>query len=286
VLQGLDDPPENEPGQLRKHAVGVAGYSAPGADQVEGLLASLFEWLEQLRAPSSAPPADRFASTILRAILAHLYIAWIHPFGNGNGRTARLVEVQILAQSGFVPLLSTNLLSDYYNKTREKYYRELDRASATQRASGFVRYALEGFVEELRAQVKVVKEHNVQVAWESYIHQVISEYKASDAKSRQRRLALQMPSDEFISKDVVVELTPRIAADYARTGERTPARDLNDLIKMGLIEKEGRGYRARREIIQAFTSPAATIAEEEVPASVPVSEPSLLDVLAEMSPTE
>ncbi len=35
---------------------------------------------------------NRVAAAILRAVLAHLYIAWIHPFGDGNGRTARLAK--------------------------------------------------------------------------------------------------------------------------------------------------------------------------------------------------
>jgi len=279
-LDGLDDPPENDPGNLRNHDGGVARYSAPDHGQVEDLLDSLFGWLEQLRTPPTATPADRFASTMVRAILAHLYIAWIHPFGNGNGRTARLVEVQILAQSGLVPLLSTNLLSDYYNKTREKYYGELEKASSTLRAAGFVRYALEGFVEELRSQVEVVKDHNVQVAWESYIHQVLNQYRASEAKSRQRRVALEMPSDRFISTDEVVLLTPQIAADYARTGERTPTRDLNDLVKMGLLEKQGRRYRARLEIIQAFSSPVATTIE------TPAQPPSLPEDVADAGSSE
>jgi Fic family protein len=283
VLRGLDDPPENDPGRVRRHNVAVARYSAPDHTQVEDLLSSLFEWLNELRTPVGASPSDRFASTILRAILAHLYIAWIHPFGNGNGRTARLVEVQILAQSGLVPLLSTNLLSDYYNKTREMYYRELEKASRTVDPVGFVAYAVRGFVEELRAQVKVVKDHNVRVAWESFIHETLNQFKPSDAKSRQRRVALEMPSDRFITTEELVMLTPPIAADYARTGERTPARDLNDLVRMGLLEKKGRSYRARLELIQAFSSPVAP-SPEEAPASGPATEPpsatpSLLDLL-------
>ena len=42
----------------------------------------------------------------LRAVLAHVYIAWIHPFGDSNGRTARLVEFGILTAAG-VPAIST-----------------------------------------------------------------------------------------------------------------------------------------------------------------------------------
>lgn len=74
-----------------------------------------------------SPVRERFINAVLAAVLAHLYIAWIHPFGNGNGRLARLIEVQIFSESGVVPTVATNLLSDFYNKTRDHgYYRGLD----------------------------------------------------------------------------------------------------------------------------------------------------------------
>ena len=47
-------------------------------------------------------PALIFPLGLIRAIVAHLYIAWIHPFGDGNGRTARLVEFQLLLETGAV----------------------------------------------------------------------------------------------------------------------------------------------------------------------------------------
>ena len=39
----------------------------------------------------------------MSALLAHLYIAWIHPFADGNGRTARLLEYLILDSFGNGP---------------------------------------------------------------------------------------------------------------------------------------------------------------------------------------
>ena len=51
---------------------------------------------------------------IIKAIVAHLYIAWIHPFGDGNGRTARLLELQILLNSN-IPTPAAHLLSNHYN---------------------------------------------------------------------------------------------------------------------------------------------------------------------------
>lgn len=267
VLRGLEDPPANEPGVLRRHDVGVRLYRAPDHNHVRPLLDGLFEWLQELEAPPGAGRADQFYSAVMRAILAHLYIAWIHPFGNGNGRSARLVEVQILAQSGLVPLVSTNLLSDHYNKTRGRYYEELQSASDKRDPTGFVSYAIQGLVEELRSQIAKVREHNTLVAWESYVHEVINRFPSTAAKRRQRILALAMPTTAYVSRDEVEVLSPQIAAGYAVAGERTLARDLNDLIKMGLLDKKGRGYRAPMEIIQAFMPPVAEPPERLFPDS-------------------
>ena len=79
----------------------------------------------------------------MKAVVAHLYIAWIHPFGDGNGRTARLLELQILLGAGF-PVPTCQLLSNHYNQTRTEYYRELDLASHRRSPTEFLVYALEG----------------------------------------------------------------------------------------------------------------------------------------------
>ncbi len=80
--------------------------------------------------------------------MAHLYIAWIHPFGDGNGRTARFLEVKILLRAG-IPTVAAHLLSNHYNATRSAYYRQLQRASASGGyVAPFIQYALQGFIDE------------------------------------------------------------------------------------------------------------------------------------------
>ena len=115
ILDGIPDSPEVVPGELRKHDVRAGSYRPPDWDLVPGLAQRLVRWLDELRGNIGveARREDRFVAAVLSAIIAHVYIAWVHPFGNGNGRLARLVEVQILSESGVVPLVATNLLSDH-----------------------------------------------------------------------------------------------------------------------------------------------------------------------------
>lgn len=277
ILDGIPDRPEVVPGKLRRHNVAVGTYRAPDYADVPELVDEFVEWLARLRSgvtPESSD-RDRFVTAVLAAILAHLYIAWIHPFGNGNGRLARLIEVLVLSESGVVPIVSTNLLSDFYNKTRNDYYLALDRAQGD--VMEFIRYALTGFLDELREQIEVVKAENVQIHWESYVYEVFSQQPSTETRSRQRELALAIPDDRWITSRDVDDLTTRLARRYALVGDRTPARDLNDLWKMKLVQKNGRRYRARRSVIKAFIPPKW---EAPVPAA------RLDEALAQAVPTE
>ncbi len=128
------------PGAIRDYSVGVPGYRGAPAEDCQYLVDRLSTWLEG----DTFRNADReyaFALTVACAIYAHLYIAWIHPFGNGNGRTARLLEFLILARSGMVPLPAANLLSNHYNLTRDRYYSRLADASRTLKTTSFLSYA-------------------------------------------------------------------------------------------------------------------------------------------------
>lgn len=258
ILDGIPDKPEVAPGHLREHDVAAGPYLAPHYTEMSTLTQSLVKWLETLRTTvtKESRREERFVNAVLAAILAHVYIAWVHPFGNGNGRLARLIEVQILSESGVVPIVATNLLSDHYNKTRNAYYLALDRA---QRDIGsFITYALRGFVDELREQIARVRTENLQVHWESFVYETFRQKPSTAARDRQRDVALNLRPDYLYSPEEVTELTITLARKYATCGVRVPARDMNDLVKLGLVTKQGRRrYRVLRDKIEAFIPPVA-----------------------------
>ena len=146
VLQDLELDDDTVPGEIRLHEVVVARYKGAPARDCEYLLNRLFEWLDGM---SFELGHSKLGIAILKSIVAHLYLSWIHPFGDGNGRVARLVEYQILLSAG-VPNPATHLLSNHYNETRSEYYRRLDRASRDRTGvTDFLVYALQGFVDGL-----------------------------------------------------------------------------------------------------------------------------------------
>jgi Fic family protein len=239
------------PGEIPTYSVAVGGYLAAPREDCEFLLERLSEWLN---GPDFAPrsPGWELPMAIVKAIVAHLYIAWIHPFGDGNGRTARLMELRILLEAG-VPTPATHLLSNHYNQTRTEYYRQLRDAS---RGEGdilpFVSYALQGFVDGLREQLGVIRSQQFADRWEQYVYQRFGRT-TTPARMRQRQLVLEMSKIEGpFSKGELRTLSPGLVEMYHGKTDKTLSRDINALLELELLRRRGNAYAPNKQIIEAF----------------------------------
>lgn len=256
VLEGTEYEPHVVPGKIRDYSVGVPGYRGAPAEDCSYLVDRLANWLES-DTFRSEDPEIRFALAVACAVYAHLYIAWIHPFGDGNGRTARLLEFLILARCGMVPLPAGHLLSNHYNLTRDQYYRELGEASRTRKTLGLVTYAVQGLVDGIRDQIEQVRIQQFNVTWINYVHETMGQFPSSPTRDRQRSLVLAMPSGRVVPRSELEGLTPKLAALYAKAGPRTLTRDLNRLRAAGLIVKGKNGWMSNDSTIRAFLPPMA-----------------------------
>ena len=267
VLDGLDAHLEEGvvPGAIPAHAVGVGRYrGAPRAD-CAFLLDRLCRWLEDEPGLTmfEREDDDRIATAILHAILAHLYLAWIHPFGDGNGRTARLVEFMLLARAG-VPLTSAQLPSNHYNLTRAEYYRQLDRASRANGGRGdplgFIGYAAQGLVDGLKEQCGHVGAVQSFIAWEHFVFFRFRRERRSPAIERRRELVLALSARDLPApKAELRRLNPAVAERYAGKTDKTLTRDVNWLLAADLIERGDGGYRARSARMRSFLPPRAAL---------------------------
>ena len=255
ILDSTEHASNSIPGAFRDHSVVVGNYRGAPAQDCPHLTHRLAEWLES-DVFESDDPETKFALTVVRAVYAHLYIAWIHPFGDGNGRTARLLEFMLLARSPQTPLLAAHLLSNHYNLTRDQYYRELETASRSSETGSFVAYAAQGLVDGLREQVELVREQQFDVSWTNYVNEVVNRFPASRASDRQRALVLAMPPIQPVPREGLTDLNPAVARLYAGTGPRTLSRDLNRLLNSGLILREGRDWKANTGLMFTFMPPA------------------------------
>jgi len=250
VLKGLTLDDGAEAGEIPTFNVVVANYRGAPREDCEFLLGKMCEWLNHSSFIDHG--ADIIVRGILRAILAHLYLVWIHPFADGNGRTSRLIEYQILLSAG-VPSPAAHLLSNHYNETRSEYYRQLDRSSKGDYSpAAFIDYAVRGFVDGLKGQLEKFREVQWEITWHDYVH---SAFKGKDsiADIRRRHLVLDLSEQSVpIPRSKLSLISPRMAQAYALKGDKTLSRDIHALIDMGLITAVRGGYKASKDIILAF----------------------------------
>lgn len=251
VLRGLTLEAGVVPGEIRTYSVGVMTYKGAPWHECEYLLEKLCDWLNG----KDFEPRDGLNlghMAILKAIIGHLYIEWIHPFGDGNGRTGRLLEVQILLASG-VPAPACQLLSNHYNQTRKTYMAQLRAASE----SGgdvipFIGYALQGFVEGLRGQLAYIRKLQMEVAWINYVHEIFGG-ESSKATQRQKHLLLDLATrEEPIEISQIDNLSPRLAKAYAGMNPKTSLRDVETLQQRGFVLRDGKTIRANMALIAQF----------------------------------
>ena len=253
VMVGTHHNAEIVPGKIRTNRVGAGNYEGAPARDCEYLLNRLANWLESEDFRSDDPQIG-FALTVCSAFLAHLYLAWIHPFRDGNGRTARLLESLILARSGHMPFFTTQVPSSHYNRTRDRYYWELSEASGSRNTSKFLFYAVQGFLDGVLEQKEWVRHQQIKDAWFTYVHEVLEEFPSSPARDRRRKLALSMPIDKSVTRDEIPRLSPELSSLYDLKGSRTLSRDLNFLRDKNLIvyDDETNGWSSNIFFMSTF----------------------------------
>src|SRR4030066_2165673 len=241
------------PGELRTYSVGVARYRGVPSEDCEYLLKKYIDWLND----EFIFPADqKVIYGILKAILAHIYFVWVHPFGDGNGRTARLIEFQILLSVG-APAIAAHLLSNHYNQTRSEYYRNLEITSKSGgNVSDFILYALQGFVDGLRDEIKYIQSQQIVVHWINHIH---NSFRGKNSKADERKKQLMLEISKIGPKELTIEEihygTPLIAEMYANLSIRTMSRDIDELVEMKLLNKVHDKYSSNLASLTAYMVP-------------------------------
>jgi Fic family protein len=246
ITLGIEDN-QNNPGQYRNHLVRVGDIQHGGVytppkilKDIEMLMSGFIEWINSEEILS--------LDKEIRAALAHYYLGLIHPFGDGNGRTARFIEALILRLSGlkYVPVM----LSNYYYRNLDEYFWVFSKSikSNSNDVTPFLKFVLAGFVESL----KEIKERIVFYIRKFSLRDFYASLKENKTiTQRQHDLLIVLLENNFPAfklNDLYNLTTLNIL--YRQVSERTARRDLDKLKKMGLVKPtEDNKYITNMEVL-------------------------------------
>jgi len=228
------------PGQSRNDTRVVGPYRCPDHRHVPELVNELSEW--SVREFGFTSKKQGFEEAVVQAIVTHVYLEWIHPFGDGNGRTGRLLEFYILLRAGS-PVIASHILANFYNDTRAEYYRQIDYAHKHNDLSAFLAYAIQGYHDGLMEVLTTLAVSQFEVAWQHLIYKTFAAqpYKKKTVFVRKRQLALAIPAGKPLKVEEIMMLTPELARAYAGLTERSLRRDLQELVEIKLLLEKGAG---------------------------------------------
>lgn len=192
--------------------------------EIKFQMEDFFDWLNSSKASQ--------VHSVLKAGIAHFELARIHPFIDGNGRTARAFAILILFLENY-DIKKLFSLEEHFDKEALSYYQALTSGSVHR---GDLTLWLEYFTDVLGVELVRVKEKVLRLSLDGQL---------KDRLGRQIALSeRQIKAVEYLKAHdgLLMKEAKKIIIGIS---EDTILRDLKDLIKKGIVRKTGRTKAAR-----------------------------------------
>ena len=238
------------PGSYRNHIVKVGDKQHGGIDtppkclkDIKTLMTEYISWFHSDIIQNLSP--------VIRSAIAHYYLALIHPFADGNGRTARLVEAAVLMESGvkYLPIM----LSNYYYKKIDEYFIaiSLSRKSKTNDITPFIKFVLNGAIYSLNEVKKYITAYIRLSALQNYYIDLQNNKKINNRQLELLNLLLDSPKHKTVTINTILRELP-FRTLYNKVSDRTARRDLMKLHELNLLKATADGYKIDRHILSAL----------------------------------
>lgn len=193
-------------------------FRPPSNKDVPTLMRALIEWVNSSETKALDP--------VIEAGIAHYEFVRIHPFTDGNGRTARVLATLILYLRGF-DAKQFFCLDDYYDSDRPAYYKSLQ--SVDQKTLDLTNW-LVYFTEGVKVSILAVKNSVTR----------LSSKRLRKTKKGQIALAeRQMRIVEFINQNE--RITNRDVREMFKISDRAALKEIRKLVDLKVIRPEGKG---------------------------------------------
>jgi Fic family protein len=218
--------PEDTVGTYRKTQVvvknsqtGEITFRPPPSLEVPYLISDFLEWLNRMTAEEVHPA--------IAAGITHYEIVRIHPFLDGNGRVARAMALLVMFRHGY-DVKRFFSLEEHYDREPMRYYEALQSVGKMDHDQTVW---LEYFVEGLAIELTRIKEKVKGLSTDLKIKKSLGGQQLS-LTERQIKIVEFIQENGFLQNKAFFELFPLVSED-------TVLRDLNDLVKKGIVKKEG-----------------------------------------------
>ena len=271
IVKGCDDD-HCEPGALRRDGANVT-FGRPRCRGTEGglELAGAFEDLLQAIA-REFPKHDR----IIQAMVAHYHIGAMHPFGDGNGRSARALEAFMLRQAGVNDMVMVSL-SNYYYEHQDEYLAALyESRSNGHNLTPFLRFALPAVTERCDTLATEIVTHSKRILYREVAQSLFGRLRSPRRRALAERqlqiISLLLDTDSMRLN----ELASRVSMYYRnlKFPDRALLRDILGLMDLSAIIISGGRVTADLNWPQNFSESELLEKYEHMPSAAYARHPA------------
>ena len=208
---------------IRNSSSGEITFRPPAPMEVPFLMREFVYWMNRENADEIHP--------VLRAGIAHHELVRIHPFIDGNGRVARVLASLILLLGGY-DIRRFFSLEEYYDRDAVIYYEHLGKATAGDLTAWLEYFTYGAAIEFTKTKEKILKlSKDVKLKERMGGKQIF-------LTERQIKIIEYIQEVGYLQNKSFGTLFPAILEDSV-------LRDVQDLIKKGIIKKVGSTKSAR-----------------------------------------
>jgi Fic family protein len=210
-----------EPMQIVSGAIGreKVHFEAPPSEQVPLEMKKFVKWYNSFKTEGN------IRKVIIKTAITHLYFESIHPFEDGNGRIGRALIEKCLSESmGRQVIMS---VSQAIEQNRKQYYAELAKVQIKLEIDSWLLYFSQLLIDAQKNTLEIL-EFSVKKA------QFLDQYKTT-MNERQVKVINKMldaGKDGFEGG-----MTAKKYISIAKTTKATATRDLQDLVKLGILQR-------------------------------------------------
>lgn len=235
----------NIPGHYRKNIVKVGDtnhggiYTPPKIlEDVEILMKEFMQWINSKESMGLDPA--------IRAALAHYHLGLIHPFGDGNGRTARAVEALLLQLAG-IKYVSV-MLSNFYYRNLDDYFWAFSNSRKHKKndMTPFLQFVLQGYIECLNEIKEKITFYIRKFTLRDYYANLRKERHITERQHDFLIVLLDYPNP-FVLEDL--QKTSPLNILYRNVSERTARRDLKKLCGERLLLAQKGKYELNFQVL-------------------------------------
>ncbi len=214
---------------IKEESSGRVILEPPAPHEVPYMLEDFLNWLNSVEAGDLHP--------VLRAGIVHYVLVAIHPFVEGNGRSARAYANLLMLKENY-DLKKFFALEEHFDRDLSRYYEAflLVDKQAQDISQRDLTPWLEYFTETVAVELTKIKEKIRKLSMDSRLRLKIGDQVALSAR--------QVKLVEYLSEHGSAKMKD-LSNVLIMVSQDTVLRDLKDLMKKGIIEKEGSTKAAR-----------------------------------------